>query len=716
MSETKDSNKECRSTALFTVDDGNLWEEAGPAANDSVNGDLKIDVGTAAPSSPTSSPPGNDNSKNGTLNADNEDEEGYETSYAKLQRLRRKYGAPVNTNNGNDVGEAHAKPSEDTRDEDNSNDNGTDDNSTAASPKKPKKLHRRRLCGGYGSSNNNAASVLETLNGSNDYEGTSDEYNMHADNYSADGVAAEGNNTGTSDWNLDNLDIVEEGEKSNLFLDEDEEEDDDATRPYDDHNGGNADDGNEASDDGMDEEEYTSPAGRGRTRQKQPNEKGNTDTTGGVEEEQSQPPSDEPANEGTSNAPTANVANPTDSQVIALVDKLVEAADINNMTVGGVLSYVAGHFGYENKKALGKERKKMIKEHLKLLISGKKTNDNANYDKTSKKKPRKKLVEEEDVEFSGDEDLDVDDEDVGGNDSSSDYEEEATSKAKKSKKSRKKKSKSDHDDDSYNSDSSDDSLTKKRSKRRSKGSSKKGKMKKHLRDEAAKRRRRQLEEARIREEEMGHLADDHKADDAEMVKSEEEKASSGPQISDEDKQRAIAIAARFDTNREELRVKREEDRVGLIGKLRQRRLDCFTTEDVETSGSVEDKDEEETGETGTEVLPQSTRMLESIENDGMIELEDDDSDSEDSDDDSDADGLEITAKMPAESRVLEHATRTKLRSKASLDLLFSSTTKNAVRRPIDAQKSKSVTSNPRMALRMALREKQVKAGNRWLAR
>jgi hypothetical protein len=238
---------------------------------------------------------------------------------------------------------------------------------------------------------------------------------------------------------------------------------------------------------------------------------------------------------------------------------------------------------------------------LTLLVSGKKDNDEEDDEmeqkKKSKKKKKKRPVKAEGaVQYSDDDGLEVEDEDdAGGNDSSSDYEEEAPSKKKSSKKSRKKKSTSGgggDDDDSDHSDYSDDSLTRKRSssskrkKRRSKGSSKKGKMKNHLRDEATKRRLRQMEEARIRQEEMGHLADDHNddagaagADSKSKVKLEEEKANVGPQISEQDRQRAMAIAARFDTNREELRVKREEDRVGLIGKLRQRRLESIAAKE-----------------------------------------------------------------------------------------------------------------------------------------
>ena len=388
----------------------------------------------------------------------------------------------------------------------------------------------------------------------------------------------------------------------------------------------------------------------------------------------------------------------------------------------------------------------MIKERLTLLISGKVDVDNNDSDdeekkskKKAKKKKKKKAVEEEEeeaVEYS-DADLDVEDdeEDIGGNDSSSDYEEEAPSKRRKSKKARKKKTFDDDGEDSDLSDYSDSYRTKKRSssskrsKRRSKGSSKKGKMKNHLRDEATKRRLRQMEEARIRQEEMGHLADDHNddavdgaVDSKSKVKSEEEKANAGPQISEQDKQRAMAIAARFDTNREELRVKREEDRVGLIGKLRQRRLESITSNDFLKEAKEEDpmdvekdKDDEKKADVKEEGLPLSSLAQEKKEDDGngMIDLDDDSDDDESDDDDDDVDDeLEIVAETQRDIKA-----PTKPKSKSMFDSLLSNNGKDAVRRPVVVQKKpKSAANNSRTALMMALRQKQVKAGNRWLAR
>jgi hypothetical protein len=305
-----------------------------------------------------------------------------------------------------------------------------------------------------------------------------------------------------------------------------------------------------------------------------------------------------------------------------------------------------------------------------------------------------------------------------------------------STKSRKKKSITDNDDDSDLSDNSDVSLSKKRSssrrtKRRSKGPSKKGKMKNHLRDEATKRRIRQMEEARIRQEELGHLADDDingdAADDSKSnSKKEEEKANAGPQLSEQDRQRAMAIAARFDTNREELRIKREEDRVGLIGKLRQRRLESITSKDfleetkkrdiLAVESNKDEKEEkkndvEDEGSAEHANAPEDNDGREFENNDGMIELDDDSDDGGDEDSD---DELEVAA--PNSSSLNIPATKSKQKSSV-FDSLLKNHGMDSTRRPIVGQKkSKSLTSNPRMALRMVLREKQVKAGNRWLAR
>ena len=101
----------------------------------------------------------------------------------------------------------------------------------------------------------------------------------------------------------------------------------------------------------------------------------------------------------------------------------------------------------------------------------------------------------------------------------------------------------------------------------------------------------------------------------------------------------------------------------------------------------------------------------------MIDL-DDDSDDDDSDDGGDVDDeLEIMEETPSAIKAPMNATLAKSKSKSIFYSLLSNHGKDAVRRPIAAQKkSKSVANNPRMALRMALRQKQVKAGNRWLAR
>lgn len=753
IDDDNDINKE--RLILSPVDDDNSLAAAAPSANDRVSsGDINNGVvGTPHAPSPPLSPSDDERSNNDALSDDDDDnggenddeeEEEYETSYAKLQKLRRNY--------------ATATPAEDTRGEEEETSNNNDDtgdvaNGTKAPQEQQQQRQRRRRRGGYGSScHNNAASVLESLN---DNEGAA-AHAITAANDNARGEGADdsvGNtSTGMDTWNLDDLDIVDDttmdnvgGEKSSLFLDEDvdtnggedgNEEDDDATRPYDDRSHDDEDNDEEME---MEEKEDALPTtGRGRTKQKHviPQKDQGADTRDEVEEEQEH---QQTANHGPSNE---GAVNPTNKQIVALVDKLFQAADKDNMTVGGILSYVAEHFGFKDKKALGKERKQMIKEHLTLLVSGKKDNDEEDDEteqkKKSKKKKKKRPVKAEGaVQYSDDDGLEVEDEDdAGGNDSSSDYEEEAPSKKKSSKKSRKKKSTSGgggDDDDSDHSDYSDDSLTRKRSssskrkKRRIKGSSKKGKMKNHLRDEATKRRLRQMEEARIRQEEMGHLADDHNddagaagADSKSKVKLEEEKANVGPQISEQDRQRAMAIAARFDTNREELRVKREEDRVGLIGKLRQRRLESIAAKEFldemkkeDTLGVHADKYNEEKADVKDEGLTLAAPASENNEDVGMIEL-DDDSD----DDDSDDDDLEIKApshSSDANAPINAHATKPKPNS--MLDSLLSTHGKDAVRRPIVAQiKSKSVPSNPRMALRNALRVKQVKAGNLWLAR
>jgi hypothetical protein len=330
----------------------------------------------------------------------------------------------------------------------------------------------------------------------------------------------------------------------------------------------------------------------------------------------------------------------------------------------------------------------------------------------------------------------VDDADaLGGNDSSSDYDDETATNASTRKK------------------RSEGKKTKKNSSRGNKSWGKKGgRMAEHMRERHARARARQVEEARIRREELGHLADDdvddglvaNKEAKANVRENEEVDNDAGePRISEEDRDRAKAIASRFDTNREELRVRRIEDREELIERLRTKRLEIIASsgdEDVRSVVTLGDGSTTKASAVGTTTkeenesmsrLKSSNVMMEDEGNDPAIDVpavakredynsnNDDDSDDDDEDDEEatsdDDDELEIIApsspwKLPT------NATSDKLKT-STVDLLFqrsSGNSKAAARK--DPKKTSRPAANPRAALKNALRVKVLNEGNRWLAR
>lgn len=341
---------------------------------------------------------------------------------------------------------------------------------------------------------------------------------------------------------------------------------------------------------------------------------------------------------------------PTEAALYAVVDSIFEAADKNTMTVKQVNKSVAAHFNIDK---VDKEMKGLIKDRLTKLVSGEIKVGAAKEKKSkkSKKAKQEKEAEPED-EFQGD----VESEEEVNYDSSSDYDEAPAKKAKRKSRKQRQSDDASLSDESFASD-------KARKSRRRRSSS--GKMAKHLRDHANKLRKRQLEESRIRQEEMGNIA---------------AKAEEGPKLSEEDRARAQAIAARFDTNREEELVKREEDRVGLIDVLRRKRLEIITLEDGDkVQDGVESK--------------------EAVKSEVMIDLEDDEEDSSDEDDE-----LELVAPTATAP----------IKKPSAMDCLMAKP--GDLPAPIVRNNKPKQAANSRLALRNALRAKQVKAGNRWLAR
>jgi len=427
--------------------------------------------------------------------------------------------------------------------------------------------------------------------------------------------------------------------------------------------------------------------------------------------------------------PSTSAADPSNSDLLSLVDKLFTAADKDTMTVGGVNRSVATHFGWEK---VDKTRKKVIKKRLMDLMNGivsvgegldgedkkkkKKKSSQKKKQKKSKTKSDDENIEEnaDDVDFEGDYESEEEPEPVDA-DKSSDYEEEAPTPKKRSGKKNKKKV-------SYSSDS-DDSIDaptkKKREHRASSKKSGKGKMAKHLRDHHAKARQRQMEEARIRKEELGHLADDD--DEANLAKKDK--------VSEEDRQRHAEIQARFNTTSEELIIKRREDRVGLIDRLRMARLEQLE-ENLTLSEMAKDVKKEEVNVdvkledgqpklTATNVKVEEKEEEEEAVNDAapkkskMLTLGDDTSSEEESEDDDD-DDLEIVAPSARKSSEEVDTSKNDIKSQvkakniSAMDFLFNPGKKVA-------SKSSKPVANPRLALRNALRAQKMYASNRWLA-
>lgn len=333
----------------------------------------------------------------------------------------------------------------------------------------------------------------------------------------------------------------------------------------------------------------------------------------------------------TENKSQESGSPPTKIELYTVVDSIFQSADRDTMTVKQVNKSVAAHF---NMAKVTKNMKGLIKERLTGLVSGEIV---VGAEKKIKAKNEMTAVEPEE-EFESEVEANYD--------SSSDYDEPTRAVKKKSKRKSRK--------------SSPDSISNKPRKSRT------GKMAQHLRDHATKLRKRQLEESRIRQEELGNIA---------------KKAEEGPKLSEEDRLRAQAIAARFDTNREDELVKREEDRVGLIEVLRKKRLEIIRLEE-----KVDEK-------TITELVgPKEDTVQDEI----MIDLEDDDEEESSDDEELNVVAPSVVVKKPS-----------------AMDCLMAKP--GDIPPPSFARASKP-TANSRLALRNALRAKQMKAGNRWLAR
>ncbi|KAL7555233.1 hypothetical protein ACHAWF_018888 [Thalassiosira exigua] len=496
--------------------------------------------------------------------------------------------------------------------------------------------------------------------------------------------------------------------------------------------------------------------------------------------------------------PSSPSAEPSETQILRVVDSLfleVEQEDIDQgkVTVGHFHKRVAERHGWDKTP---KPIKKLIKGRLQDLMQGvatpgdvvedyddeergsegggkrtKKDKKSSKKDKKrrqgekdeKRKKPRKKVPSEDREDKENEEEEQPYEEGYEsepgaeeGNDSSSDYEDARRSKGrgKKSKKMRgHPEDDSEDSDDDDNAPESKQRPKKKRSKRRrsSAGSKAKGRMARHMRDRHADSRKRLLEEARIRREELGHLADedndgDGDGDDGETKKEEDKKAAEakegGHRLSEEDRKRALAIAARFDTEDAEKVARRAAERAGLIGRLRARRLEGMDAGEeesgaaaaeaaaetaAEAEGSVGGGEARGHGPKGGDAAEVKPRLSfcdradpaggEAVEaaDKKVVDLSDDEDGSgcDDGDDESD-DDLDIVA-PGAGGNVPGAGVK-----KASVAIsLLDQRRGSAVgpRRPPPAKGGASLpATHQKAALMKALRARKAQLGNRWLAR
>lgn len=198
----------------------------------------------------------------------------------------------------------------------------------------------------------------------------------------------------------------------------------------------------------------------------------------------------------------------------------------------------------------------------------------------------------------------------------------------------------------------------KKSKPRSKRTPKQRKPS-HLKIHHEMMRKRQLAEAKIRAEEL---------QDQNQKK-----------ISDEDRKRAELIAKKFETDTEEMRIKRLEDRIALLSKLEQKRLLILKerTDNSDQSGESDDSDDE------LDIVDQKHLNQKDLAH------------------------ACIDSSIPKQNVILPRN-----KSPDSVLALFSVSQTN--QNHILSMKKKF--SNPRAVLRNALKAKQYENGNLWLAK
>lgn len=289
---------------------------------------------------------------------------------------------------------------------------------------------------------------------------------------------------------------------------------------------------------------------------------------------------------------------------------------------------------------INKATKKVVKEHLTALMR--------KLQEEQEEGEEEEEEEEDDVSEQGD----VEEEEASEYEAEDEEEEEEAPKKKRNKK-------------------------KKKAKSSSKKKAKAPKIKRPNQRKAAKAAR-LVEAMRLRKKRMEEL----------RIRNEEMQLNQ----SKEDQERAEKIAAKLETDTDELRIKRLEDRLDLLGKLDQKRIQVL--EDVKAKPSTE----EESTSPATPIKAQPEEQSES---------------EDESSDDDDLVIVGATKPMPKPLAPLQH-----LVSSKALSLLQQIQSPDAKRHRKKQRSATSPTRNmgARIALRNALKQKQRKVGNRWLAR
>jgi hypothetical protein len=187
------------------------------------------------------------------------------------------------------------------------------------------------------------------------------------------------------------------------------------------------------------------------------------------------------------------------------------------------------------------------------------------------------------------------------------------------------------------------------------------------------------------------------------VRAEELQDQSQKKLSEEDRKRAELIAKKFETDNEEIRIKRMEDRIGLLSKLEQKRLMILKEEEDLDIVLVSLK---QNSASDTIALSKNNEKV-----DAASESDDDGSDDE----------LDIIDEKKNES--LETIFNFKQRDAQLPDSSRKSSPKSVLAYFVVAGNNQTENktkrkqfANPRVALRNALKAKQFENGNIWLAK